>query len=116
MASALHHSRPFDASIEVVIRLRGAVQSGSLTEARSQLAEIPPAAALVLDLTDVTALDASGVGCLIGAIRRARESGGEVVIEGARPAVAQLLDSVGIDRIARLAGDRSAASSYSTAL
>ncbi|MFN8021289.1 MAG: STAS domain-containing protein [Acidimicrobiales bacterium] len=54
-------------------------------------AELP----LVIDLDDVSFIDSSGLRSLLGASRRARARGAEVVLRSVGPEVARLLDITG---------------------
>ena len=44
-------------------------------------------------------MDSAGLGALIGGIRRARESEGEVAVACSRPTLTRLLHTTGFDRI-----------------
>lgn len=85
-----------------VFRLHGRVEAGSLAQARALLADLPLGTSVVIDLTAVTSVDPPGLGCIIGAVRRVREAGGEVTIDGAPPFAARLLHSMGVDRVAAI--------------
>jgi stage II sporulation protein AA (anti-sigma F factor antagonist) len=50
---------------------------------------------LVIDLDDVSFIDSSGLRSLLGASRRARTRGAEVVLRSVGPEVARLLDITG---------------------
>lgn len=50
---------------------------------------------LVIDLDDVSFIDSSGLCSLLGASRRARSRGAEVVLRSVGPEVARLLDITG---------------------
>jgi anti-anti-sigma factor len=50
---------------------------------------------LVIDLDDVSFIDSSGLRSLLGASRRARSRGAEVVLRSVGPEVARLLDITG---------------------
>lgn len=54
---------------------------------------------VVIDLSEVSFLDSTGLGCLIGAVRRTREAGGEVAVCSASPFLDRILQTVGFDRI-----------------
>ena len=83
-----------------IFRLDGRVEAGSLAPARALLADLPAGTSVVIDLTAVTSVDSPGLGCIIGAVRRVRETGGEVTINGAPAFAARLLRSMGVDRVA----------------
>lgn len=54
---------------------------------------------LVVDLSGVELLDATGLGVLVGAHRRARLAGRELVLRDAPPRVARLLSLTRVDRV-----------------
>jgi anti-sigma B factor antagonist len=58
---------------------------------------------LVVDITGVELLDATGLGVLVGAHRRARLDGRELVLRGASARVARLLKVTRLDRVITLA-------------
>jgi len=69
---------------------------GQFREALTSLAEH---SRVLIDLSDVPFMDSAGLGALIGGIRRARESEGEVVVACSRPNLTRLLHTTGFDRI-----------------
>ena len=56
---------------------------------------------LVLDLTALDAVDATGLGVLVGAHRRAGRSGRVLVLRDASPAVERVLHLTRLDRVLR---------------
>jgi anti-sigma B factor antagonist len=58
---------------------------------------------LVVDISGVELLDATGLGVLVGAHRRARLDGRELVLRGASARVARLLRVTRLDRVITLA-------------
>lgn len=56
---------------------------------------------LLLDLSGVTALDATGLGLLVGAHRRAQRAGRRLVLDRVPPVVARLLHLTRLDRVIR---------------
>jgi anti-sigma B factor antagonist len=73
---------------------------GTFREALAQLATVRR---LLIDLSDVPFMDSSGLGALIGGIRRAREAEGEVTVACSRPTLTRLLHTTGFDRIVAVA-------------
>jgi anti-sigma B factor antagonist len=55
--------------------------------------------ALVLDLTEVGFLDSTGIGVLVGALRRQREAGHELVLVVSNTHVLKVLTITGLDRV-----------------
>ncbi len=64
---------------------------------------------LVVDLSGVELLDATGLGVLVGAHRRARLEGRELVLSDAPPRVARLLSLTRLDRVITVERRRAAA-------
>ena len=93
-----------------LLALRGRLGVGDATDVRLALAEAVDggAGALVLDLSGVTSLDATGLGVLVGAHRRAGRAGRVLVLRDVSPPVARLLLLTRLDRVLRV--DRSPAS------
>jgi anti-sigma B factor antagonist len=54
---------------------------------------------VVADLSGVPFIDSSGLGVLIGALRRAREAGGELRVVSGDDAVVKILRITGLDRV-----------------
>ena len=81
---------------------------GTFREALAQLATVRR---LLIDLSDVPFMDSSGLGALIGGIRRAREADGEVTVACSRPTLTRLLHTTGFDRIVAVAETVDAAES-----
>jgi len=81
---------------------------GTFREALAQLATVRR---LLIDLSDVPFMDSSGLGALIGGIRRAREAEGEVTVACSRPTLTRLLHTTGFDRIVAVAETVDAAES-----
>jgi anti-sigma B factor antagonist len=58
-----------------------------------------PPAFVVLDLTDLTFIDSSGLGVLVGTLRRVRDGGGEVRLAAASAGVRRVLSVTGLDTV-----------------
>lgn len=83
-----------------ICRPFGELDAFTVGQFRESLADLGAGTRLLIDLSGVPFLDSAGLGALIGGVRRARESGGDVAVYGARPAVARLLHTTGFDRVA----------------
>ena len=83
-----------------VCRPRGELDAYTVGQFREALRELSTEPRLIINLAGVPFLDSAGLGALIGGVRRARESGGEVAVCAARPAVSRLLHTTGFDRVA----------------
>lgn len=57
-----------------------------------------------MDLADVEFMDSTGLGVLIGSLKRLRETDGSMVLAGIRPSVARVFEITGLDRIFTIHG------------
>lgn len=80
--------------------VRGALDLGAAPTVQRQLLDATPAGgvALLVDLAEVDAVDAAGVGALLAAVLHVRANGGEVVLVDPSEAVQRVL------RLGRLEG------------
>ncbi len=62
----------------------------------AHLAEHHPHARVVIDMTELTFLDSSGLGVLIGGLRRLRATGGAMHLAGCRGPVREVLTITGL--------------------
>jgi anti-sigma B factor antagonist len=82
----------------VICYLEGNLDSETVTEFRASIATLRLASNVVFDLQQVAFVDSVGLGSLIGAARRVRESGGDAVVSRPRPSVRRALHVTAIDR------------------
>lgn len=66
-------------------------------------------ARLVMDLSDVSFVDSSGLGSLIAGLKKARQAGGDLRIAAAQEQVRTVLGLTNLDRVLRLYDDVSEA-------
>ena len=59
-------------------------------------------ATVVIDLSGLAFIDASGLHLLVKALKRQRESGGEVVLRSPRPHTVRVLEMVGLTSVFRI--------------
>lgn len=59
---------------------------------------------LVLDFKDVSFMDSSGIGLVMGRYRTLSKSGAELHITGASPQIHKMLKLAGIEKLAKLEG------------
>jgi anti-anti-sigma factor len=85
----------------VVAVLSGPLDVTSTPTVREQFLRLlgPASSRLVLDLSGVSHIDASGLAVLVGTERRARLLGGSLALAAAGPAVSMALRAVGLDRL-----------------
>ena len=86
------------------VRLAGRLDCRSAGEVRETLHAVLDAGSgrLVVDLSGLELLDATGLGVLVGAHRRARLAGGDLVLRGAPARIARLLRLARLDRVITL--------------
>ena len=82
-----------------ICRLSGELDSFTAAALREVLAGLASVRAVVLDLSGVVFIDSSGLGALVGGVRRARELGGAVALASPTRAVDRVLRVAGLDRI-----------------
>ena len=58
--------------------------------------------ALLLDFSDVTFMDSSGIGLVMGRYRLLSQSGGELEVTGTSPQIRKVMKLAGLDRLARI--------------
>ena len=86
------------AGAQPVVRLVGEVDMATSPAVKNTLAELVEGGhlAVVVDLSEVTFMDSSGLHALVDAQRRLSESGGKVVLRKPGPAVDRLLQITGM--------------------
>ncbi|HTT89259.1 MAG TPA: STAS domain-containing protein [Acidimicrobiales bacterium] len=78
--------------------VQGNLESATVAGFRSLVAGIGRGQSVIFDLGQVSFVDSFGLGALLGAVRRIRESGGDAVISRPCPAVRRALHLTAIDR------------------
>ena len=84
------------------VHLSGEIDHCAASELRAQIEELLQDASirsLWLDFTDVSFMDSSGVGMIIGRYKTMRERGGSVAACGLKPPVEKLFRMAGLHRI-----------------
>lgn len=84
-----------------IVYVRGELGVYTATVLRRSLAELIAGGArhVVLDLRDLTFMSATGLGVLVGAARRLRHHGGDLVLRSTRPSVRQLIEITGWEEV-----------------
>lgn len=80
----------------------GELDAFTVGDFRDRLVALAGPAGLVIDLCSVPFMDSTGLGALIGGIRRVRDQGGRVEVVCDRPAVLRLFHTTGFDRIVEI--------------
>lgn len=96
-----------------VVALRGELDAHDAPELRTTFAETvegaPAGVRIVLDLAQVTFLDSTALGCIVGLLRRVGEAEGELrVVLPAAPTV-RIFEITGLDAVLRTYPTRAAA-------
>ena len=86
----------------LVLRLRGELDSESAPELHRLVDDLLVAGDTVLELTDLTFVDSSGLGCLFRLQQRVADAGGLVEAHGACPQVRHAIQMVQLNRVMAL--------------
>src|SRR5947209_12448184 len=91
----------------VLVTVAGEVDISTVGKLRERLAGLAAAGRpVVTDLDQVTFIDATGLGALVGAARRAAAHGASLQVVCSRPQTRNLLQLTGLDRRLGLSGTR----------
>lgn len=82
-----------------ICRPVGELDAYTVGQFREALADLSSRPRLLIDMSEVPFVDSAGLGALIGGIRRARETGGNVAVCCNRATLVRLLHTTGFDRI-----------------
>ena len=84
-----------------VVSAEGEVDVSPAPALRQRLYELPESAKVVVDLSEVTFLDSTGLGVLVAALKRVRESdaGGDLRLVVTRPQVSKVLEVTGLSTV-----------------
>jgi len=96
----------------LVCHLVGNLEQHTAPDFREAVASMPVAPRLVFDLSAVPFIDSSGLGALLGAVRRTRELGADVVLCSPRPSIRRVLEMVELDRVVPVLGTLEQAGQY----
>jgi anti-sigma B factor antagonist len=85
----------------MVVELRGEVDLASAPQFRRSLHDLIDQGhnRIAMDLSDLEFMDSTGLGVLIGCLKRLKEAEGALVLAGVRPSVARVFEVTGLDRI-----------------
>jgi|SRR5690349_14350913 anti-sigma B factor antagonist len=101
-----------------IVTLRGEIDAYSAPSLRDDLRELVEdrgALVVVIDLASVTFLDSSGLGAIVGTLRRLRERDGRLTIVQPESAASRIFEHTGLDAVLDLHEDREEAFSAAIA-
>jgi anti-sigma B factor antagonist len=86
---------------ERTVYVEGACDLATAPELRMVLVPLAPpeVTRLVIDVTGLEFCDSTGLGTMLGSLRRMREGGGQLQIKGAQGIFLRLLEITGLDRV-----------------
>jgi anti-sigma B factor antagonist len=94
-----------------VVEVSGEIDLHSAPQLRAELLKVGEVAKprYVIDLNEVSFIDSTGIGVLVGALKRAREKAGNLHFCGAQSRVKRVFESTGLMRALPLFDSREAA-------
>jgi anti-sigma B factor antagonist len=96
----------------VVCHVVGDLEHLAVPQFQDGLAQLSKKEHVVFELSGVPHVDSVGLGALIRAIRRTRETGGEAVVCAASPTVKEWLEIVAVPRTVNMFDNLTAAQAY----
>jgi anti-sigma B factor antagonist len=90
----------------MIVHLQGEVDLASAPQLRRELYDIIDQGHrwIAIDLSNVDFMDSTGLGVLIGVLKRLREGDGSLALAGIKPAVSRVFEITGLDRIFTIHG------------
>ena len=89
------------------VAVRGEVDVYTAPQLRDRLYSViaDGIADVVLDLADMTFIDSTGLGVIVGTLKRLRESGGELTLRAPSRSTRKVLEITGLTRILTIVGE-----------
>jgi anti-sigma B factor antagonist len=86
---------------ECVAELSGELDVSTSEHLRAQLLTLieDGCRTLVIDMSDLALIDSTGLGVLVGVMKRVLQHGGQMVLQSPRPAARKVFDITGLDRV-----------------
>ena len=81
-----------------VLRISGEVDISTAPQLRERLQQLD-SRSVVVDLSAMTFIDSTGLGVLVGAFKRLRESGGDLVLRAPTRATRKVLELTGLSQV-----------------
>lgn len=84
-----------------IVNVRGRLDQGLIPDLETKLDELLSAEhdQLVVDLSETTYVNSGGLRSLVTAWRRAKQSGGNLVLSGLNPRLQEIFELVGFDKV-----------------
>jgi anti-sigma B factor antagonist len=83
----------------VIMAVAGEIDIATVAQLRERLFELADGGqSVIVDLSQVSFVDSTGLGALVGAAKRAAANGGGLYVVGARPQIRQLFRVTGLDK------------------
>ena len=84
-----------------VAELSGELDFGTSERLRAELLDLidDGARTLVIDMSDLAVIDSTGLGVLVGVLKRVLQHGGKLSLRAPRPAARKVFDITGLDRV-----------------
>ena len=89
----------------VTVRISGELDHCSAQSIRRELDALigePGVKTLILDLRDMTFMDSSGIGLIMGRFKRMTELGSDILIANPSPAIRKLIGLASVERVVRV--------------
>jgi anti-sigma B factor antagonist len=83
----------------VVVRVAGEIDVYTAPRLREQLIRLVGSGSVIVDLDEVTFLDSTALGVLVGALKRQRDHGGTFSVVASGNRVRRLFDITGLTRV-----------------
>ncbi|HWR01753.1 MAG TPA: STAS domain-containing protein [Chlorobaculum sp.] len=99
-----------------IVSVIGTLEASTTKELLKSPAIIDPTQTVVVDLEKLNFLDSSGLGALIGTLRKKREAGAETLISCMNDRIRRVFEITNAQRIFHVFDDTSAAVDYATQL
>lgn len=92
----------------LLIRLTGELDhhtAGKIKEEADRMIRSTNAVSIIFDFTDLSFMDSSGIGMIMGRYKKVRTLGGRVVAFGVNAQIMRIMEMSGIDKIIKLTTD-----------
>jgi anti-anti-sigma factor len=87
---------------KVIVHIQGPLDADTAPQLKARLVDVIDGQGnrhVVLDLREVSFIDAAGFSVLVNALKRMQKSGGELILSGPTSSVARSFDAAGLDTV-----------------